>query len=177
MSPPASTGPPTIVVAMGVAGCGKSTVGLLLAGRLGVPFVEGDDFHPAANKAKMAAKHPLDDADRAPWLAALALRIRELSDSGTDAVVSCSALKRGYRDLLAGAAPGLWFLYLALDRETAYARIAGRTGHFMPAALLDSQYETLEPPTADEPVMTVDAGQDAETYLDRVVAAVAERRV
>lgn len=162
-----------IVVVMGVAACGKSTVGRLLAARLGLPFLEGDDFHPAANVAKMAAGRPLEDTDRAPWLAALAARIGDLSEAGSGAVLSCSALKREYRDVLRRAVPGAWFLHLALDRDTARARIHARAGHFMPPVLLDSQYEALEPLAADEAGMTVDAAEDASAYLDGALAALA----
>jgi gluconokinase len=156
---------------MGVAGSGKSTVGRVLAWRLGVVFLEGDDFHPAANVAKMAAGVALDDEDRAPWLRSLAERIRALSHDGTGAVISCSALKHGYRDVFRQASPNVWFLHLALDRATAGERISRRTDHFMPARLLDSQYDTLEPLRADEPGLTVDAAASVETDVDLAQAA------
>ncbi|WP_200797751.1 gluconokinase [Streptoalloteichus hindustanus] len=150
---------------MGVSGSGKSTVGTLLADRLGVPYAEGDDFHPPANVAKMAAGHPLDDEDRWPWLRAIADWIHA-HPSG--AVVTCSALKRGYRDLLRRDDVPVWFLHLSGDPELIRSRIAARTGHFMPPALLNSQYAALEPLDADEPGLTVDV---AHTPQDIVATA------
>jgi len=143
-----------VVVVMGVSGSGKSTVGRELAARLGVPYAEGDDFHPPANVAKMASGQPLTDTDRWPWLRALAGWITEHSASG--GVVTCSALKRAYRDLLRGAAVRVWFLHLAGDRSVLAPRLAARAGHFMPASLLDSQLADLEPLGPDEPGLTVD---------------------
>ncbi|MFJ5808716.1 gluconokinase [Streptomyces sp. NPDC093093] len=163
---------PTVVVVMGVSGSGKSTLGRLLAGRLHVPFAEGDDFHPAANVARMAAGHPLDDADREPWLASLAAYIGATTRAGQGVVISCSALKRTYRDRFRSAGPGVWFLYLELDRDVARARVARRAGHFMPVALLDSQYEALEPLEADEPGLTVHADTAADAVLARAQAAI-----
>ncbi|MET7732219.1 gluconokinase [Streptomyces sp. NPDC005402] len=167
---------PTVVVVMGVSGSGKSTVGRLLAQRLAVPFLEADDLHPAANRAKMAAGHPLDDEDRRPWLLSIAEWIRAATDAGRGGVVACSALKHEYRRLFLGAGAGLWFLYLALDRGTAGRRVAGRAGHFMPARLVDSQYATLEPLRSDEPGLTVDAVTDPQTIVDQVVRAVRATR-
>ncbi|MFE9996749.1 gluconokinase [Streptomyces avermitilis] len=162
-----------IVLVVGVTGSGKTTVGKAVAEQLGLEFVEGDDFHPAANIAKMTAGHALDDADREPWLRALADRIRHSAAAGEGLVVACSALKRAYRDKLrAAAGPGLWCLYLALDRDTAWDRVSRRTGHFMPAQLVDSQFETLEPLEPDEPGMTMDATAALATILTRVRAAV-----
>ena len=163
---------PTVVVVMGVSGSGKSTVGRLLAQRLGVPFLEADDVHPAANRAKMAAGRPLDDEDRRPWLLSIAEWIREATDAGQGGVVACSALKHAYRNVLRRAGAGVWFLYLALDRATADLRVAGRVDHFMPARLVDSQYATLEPLRPDEPGLTVDAAADPRTIVDRAVRAV-----
>ncbi len=163
---------PAVVVVMGVSGSGKSTVGGLLARRLMVPFLEADDLHPAANRAKMAAGRPLDDEDRRPWLLLLADRIREATDSGQGAVVACSALKREYRDLLRRASAGVWFLDLALDRATAAERVARRAGHFMPAELVDSQYAALEPLRPDEPGLTVDAAGDPQVIVDAAANAV-----
>jgi gluconokinase len=164
---------PVIVVVLGVSGAGKSTVGAAVAEELGVPFLEGDDFHPAANVAKMTAGLPLDDADREPWLRALADRIRQADRAGQGLVVACSALKRAYRDELRTGSARLWCLYLALDRDTANARVAGRTGHFMPARLVDSQFETLEPLEPDEPGATVDATDGLTATVDRARDAVA----
>ena|SRR5882757_11016012 len=149
---------PPVVVVMGVSGSGKSTVGGLLAERLGVPYAEADDFHPAANIAKMSAGHPLEDTDRAPWLDAIAAWIAARGDLG--GVISCSALRRRYRDRLRVAAPGLFFLHLDGSPELIAARLAARTRHFMPAGLLESQFEALEPLGADETgaVVPVDGG-------------------
>ncbi|MHB9863639.1 gluconokinase [Streptomyces sp. YIM S03343] len=163
---------PTVVVVMGVSGSGKSTVGRLLARRLAVPFLEADDLHPAANRAKMAAGRPLDDEDRRPWLTALVAWIREATDSGRGGVMACSALKREYRDLFRGAGAGVWFLHLQLDPSSAGRRVAGRVGHFMPVQLEDSQYATLEPLRADEPGMTVDAAAAPQTIVDEAAKAV-----
>ncbi|MGW1894910.1 gluconokinase [Streptomyces sp. NPDC002004] len=157
---------------MGVSGSGKSTVGLLLAQRLGVPFLEADDVHPAANRAKMAAGRPLDDEDRRPWLLSIAEWIRETTDAGRGGVVACSALKHAYRNIFRRAGAGVWFLYLALDRTTADRRVTGRVGHFMPARLVDSQYATLEPLRPDEPGLTVAAVADPQTIVDQAVRAV-----
>ncbi|MFE7780249.1 gluconokinase [Streptomyces nigrescens] len=165
---------PSVVVVMGVSGSGKSTVGGLLAQRLMVPFLEADDLHPAANRAKMAAGHPLDDEDRRPWLMSVADWIRRATHDGQGGVVACSALKHEYRDLFRQAGAGVWFLYLALDRATADRRVAGRMDHFMPARLLDSQYADLEPLRPDEPGLTVDAAADPRTIVDEAVRTVRE---
>jgi gluconokinase len=143
---------------MGVSGSGKSTVGGLLAERLGVPYAEADDFHPPANIAKMSAGHPLDDTDRAPWLDAIAGWIAAHGDHG--GVVSCSALRRRYRDRLRAAAPGLFFLHLDGPPDLIASRLAARMQHFMPSGLLDSQFEALEPLGPDEAgaVVSVDGG-------------------
>lgn len=144
-----------VVVVMGVSGTGKTTVGRLLADELGVPYAEADDFHPPGNIAKMSAGTPLDDADREPWLDAIGAWAREHSPpapvpGAVGGVVSCSALKRAYRDRLRAAAPELFFLHLTGPRELVAERLAGRRGHFMPSALLDSQYALLEPLEPDE---------------------------
>ncbi|GAA2603695.1 gluconokinase [Streptomyces tubercidicus] len=165
---------PSVVVVMGVSGSGKSTVGGLLAQRLKVPFLEADDVHPAANRAKMAAGRPLDDEDRRPWLLSVAGWIRRATDDGQGGVVACSALKHEYRDLLRQAGAGVWFLYLALDRATADRRVAGRVDHFMPARLLDSQYGALEPLRPDEPGLTVDAAAAPETIVDEALRTMRE---
>jgi gluconokinase len=143
-----------VLVIMGVSGGGKSTVAGLLAGRLGWDLAEGDDMHPAANIAKMAAGHPLDDADRWPWLARVAEWIQARTAIGRPGIVTSSALKRSYRDKLRG--PSVVFVYLAGSRELIARRLAARHGHFMSAALLDSQFAALEPPGPDEQAITVD---------------------
>jgi len=145
-----------LVVVMGVSGSGKSTLGAQLAQSLGVEFIEGDAHHPPRNVERMAAGIPLTDADREGWLRTLAERIAQAQAAGQGLVVSCSALKRSYRDLLRGAAP-LRFVMTHASRDVLQARMAARTGHYMPASLLDSQLATLEMPTADEQVIVVDA--------------------
>lgn len=135
-----------MVLVMGVSGSGKSSVGLALAERLGMPFLEGDALHPAANVAKMAAGVPLDDADRAPWLDAIAGWMA----ARTDGVVACSALKRAYRDRLRAAAPALRIVALLPPGRVLAERLGHRRGHFMPGSLLASQLATLEVPEIDE---------------------------
>ncbi|MFF7048183.1 gluconokinase [Streptomyces griseorubiginosus] len=159
---------------MGVSGSGKSTVGRLLAQRLAVPFLEGDDVHPAANRAKMAAGHPLDDEDRKPWLLSLTNWIRGAIDDGLGGVVACSTLKHEYRDEFRRAGAGVWFLYLALDQATADQRVACRVDHFMPARLVASQYADLEPLRPDEPGLTVDAAADPQAIVDETVRTMPE---
>ena len=134
-----------IVVLMGVSGCGKTAVGQALAADLGWPFFDGDDFHPAANVAKMAAGTPLTDADRWPWLDRLAEEMAALNGRGADAVFACSALKQAYRDRFRRAGE-VRFVHLKGDYETIAARVATRTHRYMPAALLTSQFATLEEP-------------------------------
>ncbi|MEW1632513.1 gluconokinase [Streptomyces sp. NPDC093801] len=163
---------PPVVVVMGVSGAGKSTVGRLLADRLAVPFAEADDFHSAANRAKMAAGRPLDDADRLPWLLSLADWIREAEASGRGGVMACSALRHAYRDLLRRAGAGVVFVHLALDRTRAARRVAGRRGHFMPAPLVDSQYTALEPLRPDEPGVTLEATADPRSIVEAAARAV-----
>ncbi|MFF8291711.1 gluconokinase [Streptomyces sp. NPDC016309] len=160
---------PPVVVVMGVAGTGKTTVGPLVAERLGVPYAEGDDFHPEANIAKMSAGVPLDDDDRWPWLDAIGRWAH--GRAGLGGVVSSSALKRSYRDRLRAAAPGAVFLHLTGDRSLIEGRMAARTGHFMPAALLDSQFATLQPLGDDEAGVAVDVAGSPEDIADRAVAA------
>ncbi|MFG3283561.1 gluconokinase [Streptomyces sp. NPDC048111] len=160
---------PLTVVVMGVAGTGKTTIGPLVAARLGVPYAEGDDFHPEANVAKMSAGIPLDDADRLPWLDAIGAWAH--GRAGLGGVVSSSALKRSYRDRLRAAAPGLVFLHLTGDRALIERRMAERTGHFMPPALLDSQFATLQPLGADEAGVAVDVSGTPEDIAERAAAA------
>jgi gluconokinase len=162
-----------VLVVMGVSGSGKSTVAKPLAERLGWPFQEGDDLHPAANVAKMKAGIPLDDADRAPWLGAIADWIAERLRAESGGVVTCSALRRAYRDRLRRAGEGVTFIYLDGSKAVIAERLAQRHGHFMPPALLDSQFATLEEPTPDEHAIVVDIVQPADRQVDEIIAAVA----
>ncbi len=146
-------GGPFLVV-MGVSGCGKSRVGAAIAARLGLALVEGDDFHPEANRQRMHAGIPLTDGDRGGWLDALAA---ELARHPAGAVLTCSALKRAYRDRLRAAAPGLRFAWLDLDQAAAAARVAQRPAHFFPAGLVATQFEALEPPLDEPLVLRLDA--------------------
>jgi len=146
---------PLILIVMGVSGSGKSAVGSLLAGRLGVPFAEGDAFHPPGNVAKMHSGTPLDDADRRPWLAAIAAWIGDQLAMGAGGVVSCSALKRAYRDILIAGRAGVRLVYLRGTGSLIGRRLAGRHGHFMPASLLQSQLATLEEPAEEERAIVV----------------------
>ena len=154
------------IVVMGVSAAGKSTVGRSLAEQLGLPFLDADELHPAANVAKMASGTALDDADRGPWLDAVGA---ELEASSTGVVMACSALKRAYRDRLRHAAPSTVFVHLHGSHELLAARAAARADHFMPASLLDSQLTVLEPLAGDEAGITVDvAGAPAE-IVERAV--------
>jgi gluconokinase len=155
--------PPSVLVLMGVSGCGKSTTGALLAGRLGWPFRDADSFHPPANIEKMSRGTPLTDEDRAPWLNAIASWIDGRLAAGEPGIVSCSALKRAYRDVIVGGRKGVRLVYLKGEKELIANRMAARLDHFMPPALLDSQFATLEEPGADErPLVVPVAAQPAE---------------
>lgn len=164
-----SVSPAVVLVVMGVSGSGKSTVAGLLAGRLGWDLEEGDDLHPPANVAKMAAGHPLTDEDRRPWLAKVAAWIREHTDAGRPGVITCSALRRAYRDPLRGE--HVVFVHLRGTREEIARRLAGRRGHFMPAGLLDSQFAILDEPGADERALTVDISATASAQAERIITA------
>lgn len=158
-----SSGGPVAIIVMGVSGCGKSSVGAMLAKRLGVAFVEGDVLHPKANVDKMAMGTPLTDDDRWPWLDIIGAEIGASLKRGEGIVVSCSALKRVYRDRLRLATDGrLRFVYLHGSRALLTERMGARTGHFMPLSLLDSQLATLEVPTGEPGVATVDIDQSLE---------------
>jgi carbohydrate kinase (thermoresistant glucokinase family) len=161
---------PPVLVLMGVTGCGKSTVGGVLAGRLGWDMGEGDDLHPAANVAKMAGGHPLTDEDRWPWLAVVRGWIDEHIAAEQPGVITCSALKRSYRDILRNE--HVVFVHLHGTREQLLARLAARHGHFMPASLLDSQLADLEPPGPDEQALQIDIGASpsvqAATIVDKL---------
>ncbi|MEV7202948.1 MULTISPECIES: gluconokinase [Streptomyces] len=162
---------PQVVVVMGVAGTGKTTIGPLLAARLGVPYAEGDDFHPQANIDKMSAGTPLEDADRWPWLDAIGRWAH--GRAGLGGVVSSSALKRSYRDRLRAEAPGVVFVHLTGSRELIESRMSQRQGHFMPTALLDSQFATLQPLEADEAGVAVDVSGSPEEITERAAEALA----
>lgn len=162
----------TVLVVMGVSGSGKTTVARIVANRLGWQFAEGDEFHPQANIDKMASGHPLDDTDRWPWLDAIDAWITERVDSEQSAVVTCSALKREYRDVL--RAPAVVFVYLSGSRDVLASRIQHRHGHFMPAALLDSQLADLEVPGPDEQAMTIDVAPSPPEIADTIVARLGE---
>jgi len=160
------------VVMMGVSGCGKSTVGRLLAQHLGVPFIEGDELHPPHNVALMAAGTPLTDEDRADWLQAVGAA---LARSPGGAVASCSALRRRYRDRLRRQVPGLCFVHLRGSRLLLEQRLGQRQGHYMPASLLDSQLGTLEPPAADEQTLELDIADAPEALAQRAARALGAR--
>jgi carbohydrate kinase (thermoresistant glucokinase family) len=147
------------IVVMGVSGCGKSSVGVALAETLGARFIDGDDLHPEANKAKMGAGIPLDDDDRWPWLDLVSKALAEDASTFTGTVIACSALKRSYRERILAGAPNTFFIHLDGSREILQQRLGNRTGHFMPATLLDSQLATLEPLADDEPGAVIDIDQ------------------
>lgn len=169
MSTPRGTVPTPIVVLMGVAGCGKSTIGAALSARLGWPFRDADSFHPPANVAKMSRGEALTDADREPWLEAIAAWIDARQAAAAPAVVSCSALKRAYREVIVGGRPGVQLVHLAGSHDLIATRMAQRRDHFMPTSLLKSQFETLEPPSATE-ALVVDVGGAPDAIAQRIVA-------
>lgn len=161
----------THVVVMGVAGCGKSTVGMALAEHLGWTFAEGDEFHPASNVATMRAGRPLTDDDRRPWLDAIVAWTAGEDALGRNTVVSCSALRRRYRDRLRAAPGRTVFVHLDLDRATLSRRMASRTGHFMPSSLLASQLDTLEALDPGENGIVLEAGGDVTGLVHAVATA------
>jgi gluconokinase len=158
----------SIVVVMGVAGSGKTTVGAMLAGRLGWQYADADDFHPVANVEKMAAGHPLTDEDRWPWLHAIAAWIDVQVAAGQPAVVSCSALHRAYRDVF--RRPEVQMVYLSGSPDVIAGRLASRQGHFFKREMLDSQFATLEEPGPDEQVITVSIDGTPLQVVDRILA-------
>ncbi len=163
----------TVYIVMGVSGSGKSTVGKLIAERLGAHYVEGDSFHPPENVEKMRHGHPLDDTDRAPWLAAMAAAIRDWNARGETVVLSCSALKRRYRDVLRTGGD-VRFIHFAGDKALVAKRLANRKGHYMPASLLDSQFAALEPPGPGEAITVGIDGTPAE-IAQRALNALSSR--
>jgi carbohydrate kinase (thermoresistant glucokinase family) len=162
---------------MGVSGSGKTTVAQALATRLGWPVLEGDEFHPPANVAKMRAGMPLDDADRWPWLEAIAAAIDRTLAQNHSAIVTCSALKRAYRKVLIGDRINVVLVYLRGTHDLIHGRMTRRTGHFMPPSLLPSQLATLEEPGPDEHPIVVDVDPPAEVIAQNIVTAMKERGV
>jgi gluconokinase len=158
-----------IVLVTGVSGSGKTTIGALLAGRLGWRYAEADDFHPPANVAKMTAGQPLTDEDRWPWLEAIGRWIDKRRAAGESAVVSCSALKRSYRDTLRRGRPELFMVYLAGSPAVIAERMVARQGHFFTAEMLDSQFAALEPPAPDEDILTVPVTGKPDELVDEIL--------
>ncbi|MDQ0924934.1 beta-N-acetylhexosaminidase [Pseudarthrobacter sp. W1I19] len=170
-TPQSTTGKPKLrIVVMGVSGCGKTTIGDLVARELGVPFLDGDSLHPVENVAKMAAGTPLTDEDRWPWLATVGTELANAGDGGL--VLACSALRRSYRDAIRAQAPDTIFLHLHGSKEVLRARTEGRTGHFMPPALLESQLATLEPLRADEAGLVVDIAAPVQQVVQEALAGI-----
>jgi gluconokinase len=174
-TPSANASELVAVVVMGVSGAGKTTAGRALAEFLGADFIDGDDLHSAAARAKMSAGHPLDDDDRWPWLDRIAAALKE-DRGGRGAVVACSALRRAYRDrLLSGVGPALRFVYLKASPDLMRARVAGRKGHYMPASLVDSQFAALEPPDGETDVVAMAADADLASAIPKLAAELARR--
>jgi gluconokinase len=160
---------PVVLVFMGVSGSGKTTVAGILAGRVGWPFQEGDDLHPQANIEKMKAGQPLTDADRRRWLVTVAEWVDRRLDAGENGVITCSALKRSYRDVINRRGSGVVFVFLAGSKATIAPRLAARQAHFMPSNLLDSQFADLEEPGPDEPHIRADVGPPPATIADSIM--------
>jgi gluconokinase len=170
----ALTPPRLAIVMMGVSGNGKSTVGAALAAALGLPFIEGDTLHSAHNVEKMSHGIPLDDADRAPWLAAIAARLADTACYPRGLVITCSALKASYRERLRAADSSVRFVFLDAPESLIAQRLALRSHHFMPASLLSSQFQTLEDPRHESDVLSVDASGSIEATLQTVVRALTD---
>jgi carbohydrate kinase (thermoresistant glucokinase family) len=162
--------PPSVLLLMGVAGSGKSTTAELLSERLGWPFRDADSFHPPANVEKMSAGTPLTDEDRWPWLYAIADWMDAVVTRGDNGIVTCSALKRAYRDALLTGRSGVALIYLRGDRSLIGERLSARVGHFMPAALLDSQFHALEEPGPDENPHVVDVHAPPHEVVETILA-------
>lgn len=159
-----------ILIVAGVSGSGKTTVGALIAGRLHWKFADADDFHPESNVAKMRSGLPLTDEDRLPWLRAIAAWMDDRIVAGESAVVTCSALKRGYRDILLSGRSDVVMAFLEVSHDELARRLATRSGHFFPRQLLDSQFQALESPQPDENVRIVRVDSDAAQTADEVIA-------
>lgn len=164
------TGGPSVIVVMGVASSGKTSLGERLAEELGWPFRDADSFHPPENVAKMSSGIPLTDEDRKPWLAAIAAWIDELRAAGKHGVVTCSALKKAYRRIIVGDRPDVALVYLKGSRELIGQRMAQRQHHFMPPSLLDSQFATLEEPGPEEEPLVVPVELAKDAIVERVLA-------
>jgi gluconokinase len=160
---------PCALIVMGVSGAGKSTIGEKLAERLGWKFEDGDRFHPPINVAKMSAGQPLTDEDRWPWLRAIADEIARVCEAAGHVVIASSALKRAYRDILVHGRPDVRIIYLKGTQDLIASRLALRKGHFMPPGLLESQFETLEPPDASEDAVTVSIDGSVETVVNDIL--------
>jgi gluconokinase len=167
---------PPALIFCGVSGCGKSTIGRRVAREGRVPFVEGDDLHVSGNIAKMEAGRPLSDTDRLPWLTALSARLGAMAVEG-GGVMACSALKRLYRTALASASADVYFVFMAIDRQSALQRVSHRADHFMPSELVDSQFDQLEPLAPDEPGIVLDALADPDENVKRTLDFIIELRV
>ena len=167
----AGTTSPIILIVMGVSGSGKTTVAAMLAGRLHWRFQEGDALHPQANVDKMHHGIPLTDADRLPWLDSIAALIDRWNAEGVSGIITCSALKRAYRERIRAGRSDVELIYLRGERALVSARITQRMGHFMPPSLLASQFETLEEPDKDEPVITIDIGGSPDQIVDAILTA------
>jgi gluconokinase len=157
------------LIVMGVAGSGKTTVAQALAARTGWRFEDGDVFHPASNVEKMRSGQPLTDEDRWPWLRAIAAEIDRTRKADGHIIIACSALKRSYRDILIGSRLGVQLIYLKGSRDLIGQRLRARRGHFMPPALLDSQFATLEEPGSDERAVVVDVASTVDAIVDDIV--------
>jgi carbohydrate kinase (thermoresistant glucokinase family) len=163
----------TVLVVMGVSGSGKTTVAEGLSARLGWPFLEGDSLHPESNVAKMSSGQPLTDEDRWPWLELVADWVAERVAAGEDGIVTCSALKRSYRDVISRDSDAVVFVHLTGERRTLEERMRTRTGHFMPPGMLASQLETLEDPSSDERSLRVAIEQEPDEIVEAVVSGLA----
>ena len=164
---------PAVLVVMGVSGSGKTTVAGMLAGRLGWEFIDADDFHSAANVRKMHGGTPLDDGDRAPWLATLAAWVDATRSTGRHGVLACSALRRAYRQVLVGTRPDVQLVYLRGDRALIANRQAARHNHYMPASLVESQFATLEEPGPPEHPLTISVEPRPALIVDAIVRPLA----